>query len=36
MGTDSYYYNMNKQFIPINEFNTQVVFGVNYLFGTEH
>lgn len=29
-GTDSYYYRMTPQFLPINEFNTHVVFGVTY------
>lgn len=36
IGTDSYYFNMTKQFIPTHEFNTQVICGVSYLFGKEH
>ena len=31
LGTDSYYFNMNSQFLPIHEANAHVVFGVNYL-----
>ena len=31
LGTDSYYFNMNNQFIPIHEANAHVVLGVNYL-----
>ena len=31
LGTDSYYYNMTPQLIPVYEANTQIVFGVNYL-----
>ena len=31
LGTDSHYYNMTPQFIPVYEANTSVVLGVNYL-----
>ena len=31
LGTDSHYYHMTPQLLPVNEFNTHVVFGVNYL-----
>lgn len=31
LGTDSYYFNMNRQFIPLYEANAHVVVGVNYL-----
>lgn len=31
LGTDSYYFNMNSQFLPIHEANAHVVLGVNYL-----
>lgn len=31
IGTDSYYYHMTPQLLPVNNFNTHVVFGVNYL-----
>ena len=31
IGSDSYYFNMNSQFIPLYEANVHVVLGVNYL-----
>jgi len=31
LGTDSYYFNMTPQILPVYECNTHVVFGVNYL-----
>ncbi len=31
IGTDSYYYKMTRQFIPVDEFNTQIVVGFNYI-----
>lgn len=33
IGTDNYYTKMTPQFIPVNECNTHITFGVNYLFG---
>lgn len=31
IGTDSYYYHMTPHLVPVNNFNTHVVLGVNYL-----
>ena len=31
MGTDSYFYHMTPHLVPVNNFNTHVVFGVSYL-----
>lgn len=32
VGTDSYYFKMTPQFIPVDQFNTNLVFGFNYVF----